>query len=75
MLGIETPTLIVWMASLAAIVTVLAIAAPFFLKSGSSTRMKAVTQARKDLSRKQMEGLESKAPPFASARPNRGSKP
>ncbi|MFC1673163.1 type II secretion system F family protein [Pseudomonadota bacterium] len=60
MFGIETPTLIVWMASLAAIVTVLAIAAPFFLKSGTSSRMKSVTQARKDLSRKQMDGLESK---------------
>lgn len=60
MMGIETPTLIVWMAVLAAVVTVAAIALPFITSQGSSQRMKAVTRQRQDLSRKQMDQLSSK---------------
>lgn len=59
-MGIETPTLIVWMAVLAAVVTVAAIALPFITSQGSSQRMKAVTRQRQDLSRKQMDQLSSK---------------
>lgn len=58
--GIETPTLIVWMAVLAAIVTVAAIALPFITQKGQSQRFKAVTDRRQELSRDQMSSLESK---------------
>lgn len=58
--GIETPTLIVWMAVLAAIITVAAIALPFFTQKGQSQRFKAVTNRRQELSREQMSSLESK---------------
>lgn len=58
--GIETPTLIVWMSVLAAIVTVAAIALPFLTQKGQSQRFKAVTNRRKELSREQMSSLESK---------------
>lgn len=58
--GIETPTLIVWMSVLAAIVTVAAIALPFLSQKGQSQRFKAVTNRRQELSREQMSSLESK---------------
>jgi len=58
--GIETPTLIVWMSVLAAIITVAAIALPFLTQKGQSQRFKAVTNRRKELSREQMSSLESK---------------
>jgi len=60
MFNIETPTLIVWMSSLAAIVSVVAIALPFLTQKGQSQRFKAVTKRRKELSRDQMEALSSK---------------
>jgi len=60
MFGIETPTLIVWMASLAAIITLVAIALPFISKQGSSQRFKEVTTRRKQLARQQVEDLSSK---------------
>lgn len=60
MFGIDTPTLIVWMAALAAVVTVVAIALPFITSRGTSQRLKSVTQQRQELSRQQMEHLTSK---------------
>lgn len=60
MFGIETPTLIVWMATLAAVVTVVAIALPFITSNSTNQRMKAVTQQRKNLSDQQMDGLNAK---------------
>lgn len=60
MFGIDTPTLIIWMATLAAVVTVAAIALPFLTRNESSKRLKSVTQQRKNLSRQQMDDLESK---------------
>ena len=60
MFGIDVPTLIVWMAMLAAVVTVVAIALPFLTGNEASQRLKSVTQTRKDLSRQQMNDLESK---------------
>lgn len=58
--GIETPTLIVMLSVLAAIVTVAAIAMPFLTQKGQSQRFKAVTNRRQELSREQMSALESK---------------
>lgn len=60
MFGIDTPTLIVWMATLAAVITVAAIALPFLTANESSKRLKSVTQQRQNLSRQQMDDLESK---------------
>lgn len=60
MFGIDTPTLIVWMAALAAIVTVAAIALPFLTGNQSSSRMKSVVSTRKDLARQQMDALATK---------------
>jgi tight adherence protein C len=60
MSGIETPTLIVWMAVLAAIVTVVAIALPFFTSRSNAQRVKSVTAQRQALSRQQMDGLNAK---------------
>ncbi|MBL4691764.1 MAG: type II secretion system F family protein [Magnetovibrio sp.] len=56
----ETPTLIVWMASLAAIITVVAIALPFMSGKGKSKRFKDVTTRRKELARHQVDDLQSK---------------
>jgi len=55
----ETPTLIVWMASLAAIITVVAIALPFLSGQGKSKRFKFVTSRRKELAQQQMDSLAS----------------
>lgn len=60
MFGIPVPTLIVWMAALASVVTVVAIALPFITSQGNSKRLQAVTKQRQALSRQQMEGLSSK---------------
>ena len=60
MFGIDTPTLIVWMAALASIVTVVAIALPFFTNNSNAQRLKSVTRERQNLSRKQLEGLSEK---------------
>ncbi len=60
MFGIETTTLIVWMAALASIITVVAIALPFITTKGNAQRLKAVTRQRQELSRQQMDGLASK---------------
>jgi len=60
MFGIPTPTLIVWMAALAAIISVLAIALPFILTDNSSKRVKMVRNRRQELSHQQMDGLTSK---------------
>jgi len=55
----ETPTLIVWMASLAAVITVVAIALPFLTGQGKSKRFKFVTSRRKELAQQQMDSLAS----------------
>jgi len=60
MFGIAVPTLIVWMASLAAIITVVAFALPFIFSDNSSQRVKMVANRRQELSRQQMDGLASK---------------
>lgn len=60
MFGIDMATLIVWMAALAAVVTVVAIALPFVTGREASQRLKSVTQQRQELSRQQMENLSSK---------------
>lgn len=60
MFGIDTATLIVWMAALAAMVTVVAIALPFLSGREASQRLKSVTQQRQELSRQQMDNLSSK---------------
>jgi len=60
MFGIETPTLIVIMAVLAAVISVLALALPLLMGDNSSKRVKYISQTRKDLSRQQMDGLASK---------------
>ena len=56
----ETPTLLVWMSSAAAIVTVLAIALPFLTGGGQSKRIKAVTSRRQELAQQQVDDLQSK---------------
>lgn len=59
--NIATPTLIVWMATLAALVSVAAIAAPFvFPAKSKSARFKQVTAKRRELSRQQLDGLTTK---------------
>jgi len=60
MFGIPVPTLIVWMASLAAIISVVALALPFLFTDGSSKRVKMVANRRQELSHQQMDGLMSK---------------
>lgn len=60
MFGIDTPTLIVWMAALAAVITVVAIALPFLTGNEASARLKSVTRTRRELSRQQTESLSSK---------------
>ena len=60
MFGIETPTLIVWMAVLAAVITVAAIALPFLTGNSTSKRLQSVTSQRQALSRSQMEKLNAK---------------
>lgn len=60
MFGIDTPTLIVWMAALASVVTVVAIALPFFSGNSNAQRLKAVTRERQSLSRQQLDGLSNK---------------
>lgn len=60
MLGIETPTLIMWMASLTAVATLIAIALPFIFKEDATKRLKAVTRQRESLSHHQMEQLNAK---------------
>jgi len=56
----ETPTLIVWMASLAAIITVVAIALPFLTGGGQSKRLKYVSTRRQELAKQQVDDLQSK---------------
>ena len=60
MFGIDKETLIVWMAALAAMVTVVAIALPFLSGREASQRLKSVTRQRQELSRQQMDNLSSK---------------
>lgn len=60
MFGIPTPTLIVWMAVLAAIMSVVALALPFIITDNSSKRVKMVSNRRQELSHQQMDGLTSK---------------
>lgn len=60
MFGIPVPTLIVIMASLGAVLTVVAIALPFITGAGQANRLKMVTRARQQLSRQQMDGLQPK---------------
>lgn len=60
MFGIETPTLIVWMATLASVITVVAIALPFLRGNANAERIKTLTQQRKELSRQQMDQLTAK---------------
>lgn len=60
MFGIETPTLIIIMSVLAAVISVAALALPLLSGDGSSKRVKMVAQSRQELSRRQMDGLESK---------------
>jgi len=60
MFGIAIPTLIVWMASLAAIITVVALSLPFIITGGSSKRVKMVANRRQELSNQQLDGLTSK---------------
>jgi len=56
----DTPTLIIWMASLATIVTIVALVLPFISGHGKSKRLKAVSTRRKDLARQQVEDLQPK---------------
>ncbi len=60
MFGIPTPTLIVWMAVLATVATVIGLALPFLTGNETSKRVKMVSTRRKELSRQQMDSLESK---------------
>ena len=60
MFGIETPTLIIFLAVLAAIVSVVAVALPFLTKGESSKRMKTVMSTRQSLARAQMDSLTAK---------------
>lgn len=60
MFGIETPTLIVMMAVLAAVISVVALALPFVMGDSSSKRVKMLTQTRAEMSRAQMDGLAPK---------------
>ena len=60
MFGIPAPTLIVWMAALAAVATVVALALPFLISDSSSKRVKMVANRRQELSEQQMAGLGSK---------------
>ncbi|MBF0246687.1 MAG: hypothetical protein HQL36_01225, partial [Alphaproteobacteria bacterium] len=60
MFGIETPTLIVWMAVGAALLSVAAVALPFMFREKTSKRVKMVASTRQQLSRAQMEALGSK---------------
>ena len=60
MFGIPVPTLIVIMASLGAVMTVVAIALPFITGAGQASRLKTITRTRQQLSRQQMDGLQSK---------------
>lgn len=60
MFGIPVPTLVIIMASLGAVATVIAIALPFLSRAGEAGRKKMITQTRQQLSRQQMDGLQSK---------------
>lgn len=60
MFGIPPPTLIVWMAALAAVMSVVALALPFIFTDNSSKRVKMVANRRKELSHQQMDGLAPK---------------
>lgn len=60
MFGIETPTLIVIMAILAAFISIAALALPLLMGDDTSKRVKMVKLSRQELSRAQMDGLQSK---------------
>jgi len=60
MFGIAVPTLIVWMASITAVVAVLALALPFLISDGSAKRVKMVASRRQELSHQQMNALNAK---------------
>ena len=58
--GIPIPTIIVGMASLGALITVVAIALPFITGMEQANRFKMVTRTRANLSRQQLDGLSQK---------------
>ena len=58
--GIPIPTIIIGMASLGALITVVAIALPFITGAEQANRFKMVTRTRANLSRQQLDGLSQK---------------
>ena len=58
--GIPIPTIIIAMASLGALLTVVAIALPFISGMEQANRFKLVTRTRANLSRQQLDGLSQK---------------
>ncbi len=60
MLNIDTPTLISWMAALAAVASLVAVALPFIFKENTTKRLKNVTRQRETLSHQQVEQLNAK---------------